>query len=210
MTYSDKLSKPKPFGISDSRNFASFFVAEVPLRRHPRGATLAASSATPRSGGATMFTRLVELCPAFLFACVLTASSPVLAGNDGIITVKSAYSIAETVERLKRDIDHKGIKFFNEIDQSKLAADAGIALRPSVLLVFGNPPLGTQFITANANAGLDWPVRLLVYENEKGEVWTAYTDFGWIAQRHGIENRKDQFKMASSVIDSVISSVRAK
>jgi hypothetical protein len=47
-----------------------------------------------------------------------------------------------------------------------------------VLLIFGNPPLGTQFITANANAGLDWPVRLLVYENEKGEVWTAYTDFG--------------------------------
>jgi uncharacterized protein (DUF302 family) len=157
-----------------------------------------------------MFTRLVELCPAFLFACVLTASSPVLAGNDGIIMVKSAYSIAETVERLKSDIDHKGIKFFNEIDQSKLAADAGIALRPSVLLVFGNPPLGTQFITANANAGLDWPVRLLVYENEKGEVWAAYTDFDWIAHRHGIENRKDQFKMASSVIDSITSSVRAK
>jgi uncharacterized protein (DUF302 family) len=71
----------------------------------------------------------------------------------------------------------KASSFFNEIDQSKLAADAGIKLRPSVLLMSGNPPLGTQFITANANAGLDWPVRLLVYESEKGEVWTAYTDF---------------------------------
>ena len=81
----------------------------------------------------------------------------------------------------------KASKFFNEIDQSQLAADAGIKLRPSVLLIFGNPPLGTQFITANANAGLDWPVRLLVYENEKGEVWTAYTDFDWIARRHGIQ-----------------------
>jgi uncharacterized protein (DUF302 family) len=157
-----------------------------------------------------MFARLVEPGLAFLFACVLTASSPALAANDGIITVKSAYSVAETVERLKKDIDDKGIKFFNEIDQSKLAADAGITLRPSVLLVFGNPPLGTQFITANPNAGLDWPVRLLVYEDEKGEVWTACTDFDWIAQRHGIENRKDQFKMASSVIASITSSVRAK
>ena len=138
------------------------------------------------------------------------ALSPVLAGDDGIVTVKSAYPLGETVERLKRDIADKGIKFFNEIDQSKLAADAGIKLRPSVLLIFGNPPLGTQFITANANAGLDWPVRLLVYESEKGEVWTAYTDFDWIARRHGIKNRQDQFKMASSVITSITSTVKAK
>src|SRR5215469_12088602 len=157
-----------------------------------------------------MFARLIQLCSASLFAFALTAASPAMAGNDGIITVKSAFPIEETIERLKKDIADKGIKFFNEIDQSKLAADAGIKLRPSVLLIFGNPPLGTQFITANANAGLDWPVRLLVYESEKGEVWTAYTDFDWIARRHGIENRNDQFKMAASVIASITSSVRAK
>jgi uncharacterized protein (DUF302 family) len=157
-----------------------------------------------------MFARLIELCSALLFASALTASSPVLADNDGIVRVKSAYPIGETIERLKKDIADKGIKFFNDIDQSKLAADAGIELRPSVLLIFGNPPLGTQFITAKADAGLDWPVRLLVYENEKGEVWTVYTDFDWIARRHGIANRKDQFKMASSVITSITSSVKAK
>jgi uncharacterized protein (DUF302 family) len=157
-----------------------------------------------------MFARLTRLCSVLLFASVLTASSSVLAGNDGVIAVKSAYPIGETIERLKKDIADKGIKFFDQIDQSKLAADAGIKLRPSVLLIFGNPPLGTQFITANANAGLDWPVRLLVYENEQGEVWTAYTDFDWIARRHGIDNRKEQFKMASSVIGSITSSVKAK
>lgn len=157
-----------------------------------------------------MFARLIQIFSTFAFASALTASLPALAGNDGIITVKSAYPIKETVERLKKDIAEKGIKFFDEIDQSRLAADAGINLRPSILLIFGNPPLGTQFITANANAGLDWPVRLLVYENEKGEVWTAYTDFDWIAQRHGIENRKEQFNMASSVVTSITSSVKAK
>src|SRR5215469_3266633 len=134
-----------------------------------------------------MFTSLIRLCSTFLFASAITASSLALAGNDGIVKVKSAYPIGETIERLKKDIPDKGIKFFNEIDQSKLAADAGVKLRPSLLLVFGNPPLRTQFITANANAGLDWPVRLLVYENENGEVWTAYTDFDWIARRHGID-----------------------
>jgi uncharacterized protein (DUF302 family) len=157
-----------------------------------------------------MSARLMQLCSAFLFAFAVMVSSPALAGNDGVITVKSAFPIGETIERLKKDIADKGIKFFDEIDQSKLAADAGIKLRPSVLLIFGNPPLGTQFITAKANAGLDWPVRLLVYENEKGEVWTAYTDFDWIARRHGIENRNDQFKMASSVINSITSSVKPR
>jgi uncharacterized protein (DUF302 family) len=122
--------------------------------------------------------------------------------------VKSAYPLAETLDRLKKDIAGKGIKFFSEIDQAKLAADSGISLRPSVLLVFGNPPLGTQFIAANPNAGLDWPVRLLVFENERGEVWLAYTDFGWIARRHGIESRNQQFKMASEVIGSITSSVK--
>jgi uncharacterized protein (DUF302 family) len=157
-----------------------------------------------------MFARLNQLCTGFLVVYLLTAWLPAVAGNDGIVRVKSAYPIAETIERLKKDIADKGIKFFDEIDQSRLAANAGIKLRPSVLLIFGNPPLGTQFITANANAGLDWPVRLLVYENDKGEVWTAYTDFDWIARRHGIENRMDQFKMASSVISSITSSVKPK
>ena len=159
-----------------------------------------------------MFSRLLQFGSILLLACALTTSSLnfALAGDDGIVKVKSAYPMGETIERLKKDIGDKGIKFFDEIDQANLAANAGIKLHPSVLLVFGNPPLGTQFITANAHAGLDWPVRLLVFENDKGEVWTAYTDFDWIARRHGIKNRSDQFKMASSVITSITSSVKAK
>jgi len=159
-----------------------------------------------------MLSCLLQFGSILLLACALTSSSLnlALAGDDGIVKVKSAYPMDETIERLKKDIAAKGIKFFDEIDQSKLAADAGIKLHPSVLLVLGNPPLGTQFITANANAGLDWPVRLLVFENDKGEVWAAYTDFDWIARRHGIKNRNDQFKMASSVITSITSSVKTK
>ena len=156
-----------------------------------------------------MLARLTQICSAVLVAFALNAPFA-FAGDDGIVRVKSAYPLAKTIERLKSDIAGKGIKFFDEIDQSKLAADAGIKLRPSVLLVFGNPPLGTQFITANAVAGLDWPVRLLVFENESGEVWMAYTDFGWIARRHGIESRDEQFKMATKVIASITSSAQAK
>jgi len=154
--------------------------------------------------------RRITLIPAALIAmiaAVLSFSALTGAGDDGVIRVKSAYPIAETVARIKQDVSGKGIMFFSEVDQSKLAAGAGITLRPSVLLTFGNPPLGTQFITSNPNAGLDWPVRLLVFENEKGEVWAAYTDFAWIARRHGIKDRDAQFKMASSVVTSITSSV---
>src|SRR5258708_38716632 len=99
--------------------------------------------------------------------------------DNGIVRVKSAVPMAEAINRIKADIAAKGIKFFTEIDQSKLAADAGITLRPSTLLVFGNPPLGTQFITSNPDAGLDWPVRLLLTQDDNGDVWAVWTDFEW-------------------------------
>lgn len=130
---------------------------------------------------------------------------------DGVVRVKSAYPVDETIARLKADIAAKGIRFFAEVDQAKLAADAGVAgLLRSTLLEFGNPPLGTQFITARAEAGLDWPVRLLVTEDERGDVWAVYTDFNWIARRHGITNRGDQFKTASGVVASITSAVADK
>jgi uncharacterized protein (DUF302 family) len=148
---------------------------------------------------------------AFLFLSF--AAAPTLASpdrEDGIVRVRSAYPFGETIARLKNDIANKGIRFFVEIDQSNLAGAAGVALHPSTLLVFGNPPLGTQFMTANPNAGLDWPVRLLVVQDETGGVWAVYTDFEWIKQRHGISDRDAQFRMAANVIASITASIKAQ
>jgi uncharacterized protein (DUF302 family) len=131
-------------------------------------------------------------------------------GADGVIRVKSAYPLDETIARIRADIAAKGILFFQAVDQSQLAAKAGITLRPSTLLEFGNPPLGAQFLTANANAGLDWPVRLLVSQDEAGNVWAAWTDFAWIAKRHGITNRQEQFATATGVVESIASTIRAR
>jgi len=132
------------------------------------------------------------------------------ASAAGVIASRSAYDVGETVARLKKDIAAKGIVFFDEIDQGALAAEAGIELRPSVLLIFGNPPLGTQFITANPQAGLDWPVRMLVYRDAQGHVWVAWTDFEWIAHRHGVTTRDAQFHMASQVAGSIAASVATR
>ena len=141
-----------------------------------------------------MLTRLI--CSALLVTGALAFSAPgtaMAAEHDGIVKFKSAYPMSETIARMKKDIADKGVKFFDEIDQAKLAADAGVTLLPSTLLVFGNPPLGTLFISSDPDAGLDWPVRLLVYQDAKGNVWVAYTDFAWIARRHGIADREKEF-----------------
>ena len=87
-------------------------------------------------------------------------TTPQPIAEDGIVRVESAYKLGETIARLKQDIAAKGIMFFQEVDQTKLAADAGIKIRPSTLLTFGNPALGTLFVNARPEAGIDWPVRL--------------------------------------------------
>lgn len=125
----------------------------------------------------------------------------------GVIRVKSAYAFDETVARIKADIAAKGIPFFTEIDQAALARGADIDLRPSKLLLFGNPPLGVQFLTSNPYAGLDWPVRILVTQDAVGGVWVAYSDFSWIADRYALEDRGPQIKMASEVAASIVEAV---
>ena len=168
-----------------------------------------------------MFNRIIKSVPIACLAFALCAASGALAQGvgaapsaqapeDGIVKVKSAYSMDETIARVKQDLTSKGIMFFMAIDQAKLAADAGIKLRPSTLLVFGNPPLGTLFIKANPVAGLDWPVRMLVIEESDGSIWVAWTDFGFIANRYAIADRAAQFKMASEVAQSIAAAAASR
>ncbi|MDN4984087.1 DUF302 domain-containing protein [Bradyrhizobium arachidis] len=150
--------------------------------------------------------------PLALIFLLLSGAAPAARADsdDGVVRVKSAVPMTEAISRIKADIAAKGIKFFLEVDQSKLAADAGIKLHPSTLLIFGNPPLGIQFITANPSAGLDWPVRLLLTQDDNGDVWAVWTDFDWIAKRHNITNREAQFKMATTVVRSITSTITGK
>jgi len=157
------------------------------------------------------------LRPALLAAAMLLAplaAAPVLAAPalavapaKGVLRVKSSYPFDVTVTRIKADIAAKGIKFFDEIDQSQLGAGANIKLPPSKLLLFGNPPLGVQFLTANRLAGLDWPVRMLVAQDEDGSVWVAWTDFAYVGDRYALADRDAALKMATEVSASIASSV---
>jgi uncharacterized protein (DUF302 family) len=158
---------------------------------------------------------MMKVSNARLSAALITAtavlaqvSTAEAAERDGVVTVKSRYSVSETVNRIKHSVEDKGITLFGDIDQAKLGNAAGNEVSPSRLVVFGNPALGTTFITANPLAGLDWPVRVLVYQAKDGSVYAAYTDFGWIAKRHRISSRDREFAMASQVIESVTAIIK--
>jgi uncharacterized protein (DUF302 family) len=148
---------------------------------------------------------LISVCVLFSLTVLSHAAN---AGDNGIVKVESAYPMAETIARIKADVAKKGIMFFSEIDQQKLAAGAGIDLNPSTLLIFGNPALGSNFMTSNPVSGIDWPVRLLVIQDGNGKVWAIYNDFGFIARRHGITDRAKAFTMASEVVASITSTIR--
>lgn len=162
-----------------------------------------------------MLARLATLAAAGLLigmlvpppVATLADGAKAVAAANCLVKIKSAYGMEETVARLKADIAKKGITFFAQIDQDKLAAAAKIKIGPSVLLIFGNPALGTQFMLRNPESGIDWPVRILVYRDAAGAVWAEYTDFVWIARRHGIVSDDAPFKTANGVIASITSSV---
>ena len=140
--------------------------------------------------------------PAFAEASV--AAAPVAAPHAaGIVRLHSANDFDQTVARLKSDVVAKGIRFFDQIDQTALGAGADLKIRRSTLVLFGNPPLGVQFLQSNPYAGLDWPVRMLVTEDADGSIWVAWTDFDFIANRYAIADRAPQFKMASEVALSI-------
>lgn len=137
------------------------------------------------------------------------ASPPPMTTSEArdVLRIQSKYGVDETVARIKADIAAKGIRFFDDIDQADLGRGADIAIRPSRLLLFGNPPLGVQFLSANPFAGLDWPVRMLVFEEADGSVTVAWTDFASIGPRYALVDRGAQLKMAGEVAASIAGSV---
>ncbi len=144
------------------------------------------------------------LTPPAMAEPVTVAAAPA----DGVLRQQSAHGFDETVRRLRADIAGKGIPVFAEIDQARLGSGAHLDIRRSTLLLFGNPPLGVQFLQSNPLAGLDWPVRMLVVEDQAGQVWVAWTDFGFIARRYRIADRDSQFAMARDVAASIAAATR--
>ena len=109
-------------------------------------------------------------------------------GSHGMITIESSHSTPETADRLETVLKEKGMTVFSRIDHAAGAASIGEALRPTVLIIFGNPKVGTALMKCGQTAGIDLPLKVLVWEDENGRVKLTYNDPRFIADRHGISD----------------------
>jgi len=104
--------------------------------------------------------------------------------EDGLVTVASRYSVDEAFDRLEAEVKARGIAVFARIDHGAGAASVGLALRPTQLLIFGNPKAGTPLMQSNQAIGIDLPLKILGWQDAGGNVWLTYNDPRWLARRH--------------------------
>lgn len=105
---------------------------------------------------------------------------------DGLITLPSAAKPQETMNRLEAGIKAKGMSIFARIDHAAGAAEAGLQLAPTELLIFGSAKAGTGLMQAVQTIGIDLPLKALVWEDGAGQTWLSYNDPAWLARRHGL------------------------
>jgi len=105
---------------------------------------------------------------------------------EGLITIRSSYAPKQTMDRLEAEVRSKGLTIFAHIDHAAGAAQVGMPLRPTDLLIFGNAKGGTPLMQANQEVGIDLPLKILVWQDQAGTTWLSYTDTGWLAKRYGL------------------------
>jgi len=122
--------------------------------------------------------------PALLLATLLSLSSAAI-GADGLISVKSPFPVKETMNRFEGLAKKRGLNIFARVDHSAGAAKVGKTLRPTEVIIFGNPQGGTPFMECAQSVGIDLPLKALVWEDAQGQVWLGYNDPAFLAKRHG-------------------------
>jgi uncharacterized protein (DUF302 family) len=122
------------------------------------------------------------------------------ATHEGLDTVPSNYSVDETVARLLALLEEKGIKLFCIIDHSGGAAAAGLTMRPTKVLIFGNPQAGTPVMIDAPSAALDLPLKLLVTETEAGKTLIFWNDPEWLAKRHDVSEHLAENLAAAALL----------
>ena len=106
--------------------------------------------------------------------------------NKGIIDKPSNHSVEQTVEKLNSILRSKGVTLFALVDHSGEAEKVGMKMRPTKLLIFGSPKAGTPLMLAAPSAGIDLPLKILVWEDGQGKVWVSYNSLDYLRERHGL------------------------
>jgi uncharacterized protein (DUF302 family) len=128
--------------------------------------------------------------------------SPVHAGST-MTTKKSSHSVKVTLDRLEAGLKEKGITVAARWDHAGAAKGVGMPLRPMEVLIFGNPKLGTPLMQSNPRAGVDLPLKVLAWEDDKGQVWVGYTKPDALAARYKIHDQGEVIKKITGALDGL-------
>ena len=119
---------------------------------------------------------------------------------EGLISIRCRFGPKETMDRLQAEIRAQGMTVFARIDHAAGAAEVGLTLRPTELIIFGNARGGTPLMQSVQTVGIDLPLKALVWEDAAGTTWLSYNEPGWIAQRHSVANAEQVVsKMAAAL-----------
>jgi uncharacterized protein (DUF302 family) len=122
---------------------------------------------------------------------------------EGLITIASGFGPKETMDRLEAEIRAKGMSVFARVDHAAGAAEAGLELRPTNLITFGNARGGTPLMQASQTAGIDLPLKALVWQDAAGKTWLSYNEPSWIAQRHHLGVRAEIIDKLGAVLSAM-------
>jgi uncharacterized protein (DUF302 family) len=120
-----------------------------------------------------------------LAALALSAAAPLAWAADGLIDIQSPHKAKATMDRLETLVKERGLNVFARIDHAAGASKIGKTLRPTELLIFGNPQGGTPFMECAQTVGIDLPLKALVWDDANGQTWLSYNDPAYLGQRHG-------------------------
>jgi uncharacterized protein (DUF302 family) len=128
---------------------------------------------------------------------------------QGLTTMPSRFGPQDTMDRLEAAVKAKGMTVFARIDHAAGAAEAGLSLRPTAVLIFGNAKAGTPLMQSVQTVGIDLPLKALVWQDTSGDTWLSYNDPAWLAQRHGVAGTETVVGMMTAALDAVAKAATA-
>lgn len=142
-----------------------------------------------------------QITATILAAALLILPAMTYAGDNGLVIKRSPHSASKTLDRWAELLKKKNIRVFLRTSHKDNAAGVGLKLRPTELLVFGNPKLGTHFFTSSQTAGIDLPMKAMAWEDAQGRTWVAYNDPQYVANRHGVKGRDEIIKKMKGALE---------
>jgi uncharacterized protein (DUF302 family) len=140
---------------------------------------------------------------AVIAGLLILVTGNALAGGSGLISKPSPYAVPETIDRLTAVLQSRGMTIFARVDHAAEARKVGLTLRPTQLLVFGNPRGGTPLMGAAPTVAIDLPFKALAWEDAGGKVRLAYNAPEYLKTRHGIEGMEEVLKALTGVLDAM-------